>query len=550
MPQIAHEVRLLRALRQHHGRLHAKACEDARRAEVEAAEAEAALVFAMDRASFASEQMGHLTASAGPVIAMEEVASRSVLEGHRVRQEAAEEAARQRQDLLAELSERRSRSAAAVARLRLLRALCALSGTGPGTTCGLASLLWRCEEALLSGGGLAAGATLQPSVEALAAEFEAVSPFSLVLPILQAPHAKPTARDAEALADAQPLAPGAGSPIGGGSLGSRGRWLLAASSPPQPPSARPPAAEIGVGGAISAGAGDSEEAGLRKTVEDLTGRQRVLRAELQEARDRGRRREAHDDLHSSGSAGAARTTSVVAGAAAEELRQRHWAEAAALRRELADCYERLAELDDNALEEELVGLRAGYEEAKAEHALLEDQGVLPAAVAAPSAAPAAPAAVPAAPAAAAGSWPLPEPEHSSATSRQSSRSKPSAASVSPRGSPEPATARSGQAPPRTAQRLKAATSRLKTAEFAALQRHGSAALRRLRPDPADPGIGSLPAELAVPKPRAASVAGVASPQVPVSASPPVPRRGFGTAAHGPGPYIGGAGASSGGPASS
>jgi len=182
---LGQEARLFRELYLRRSQQYASVAVETRSVVAEADQADAELVYMLDRAQFAEDQLEQLVShgwTGGP----NELANRWRWMQHRRLSEAAEEALQKHQELCSELAEWREHSAVAIAHLRALRALGALSGSEvhSGVENSLASVLRRCEESLLKAG------SSWGEIASLAAEFEAISPLGLVLPILQGLNSK------------------------------------------------------------------------------------------------------------------------------------------------------------------------------------------------------------------------------------------------------------------------------------------------------------------------------------------------------------------------
>lgn len=337
---LAHEARVFRILHQQLRQQHAKAVSEARSL-AEADEAtEAELVFTMDRAQFAEDQLktawAREASGAGRPEPWQLV-------------KVAEAALLEQQQLRAEMDGHLQSSAETVSRLRVLRGLAGLSGRGGG----LASVLRRSEDGLLAAG------RLRQAISARAAELQEASSLCKLLPLLQAEveTSGPSGGRRTSAAEAEHVA-------GGGGGGGQGRWLLAPAKP----------ADFGGGRSTGSRAGSSqglpatersldaldergEDPSLQHLLEELTERRTALRRELQEE---GRRQEA---------------------AAASWSQD---AAAAALRGELAEVYEELARLQDFGLEEEIFALKRRLGEAKAQRAALAAQAALAASASMPA----------------------------------------------------------------------------------------------------------------------------------------------------------------------
>lgn len=297
--QLAQEARLFRVVHQFRQRQHCRVLEGARNAATEAHAAEAELVSALDIAQFAEDQLQPIasrafleTEATEPGLDRESFSRDWRQSEHRRLLDDAGARLHKHQDLRVELGESRERAALAVAQIRVLRKLCALVHSGGGGRAqqrdGLASVLRRCEEGLLVAG------RLWPGMGDLAADFQATSLYGLLLPIMTS--------EAPATASSAPTA-------------EAGRWLLGASPPRQP---------------ATTALADEEEAALQRHVEELTSRRVALRSALQEAKHR---------QHTCGT---------------PEQVERDIKE---LQRELADAYEHLALAESTPLDQELVELR-------------------------------------------------------------------------------------------------------------------------------------------------------------------------------------------------
>lgn len=321
--RMVQEARLFRVLEQLRRQQHNKILMETRRAVGEAHDAEAELVFAFDRTSFAESQLLQLASATGLSVGrahnggnpLEELSARWQRLEHQRKVEAAEAAMHRHQELRTELGERHEETALAVARLRMLQGLCLLgAGDKPARGDSVTSALRRCEENLLG------SCSASSQVEALAAEFEAASPLGLVVPLLRGQ---------------RPGDPEGSTTSSSSCVGARGRWLLtAAKSVPT---------EGNNNAAISRGTAtkrSEEDARLQHLVEDLSNM------------DKSHAPAGGGPPHAKGRAGTSAAVMM-------------------LRRELADAYAHLAELDDVSIEEELSALHRRCEEADAEKVALE-----------------------------------------------------------------------------------------------------------------------------------------------------------------------------------
>jgi len=172
---LAREAKVFQSLLQQRDRWYDQVLNEARVLADEAAEAEAELVHALDRADFAEAQLNSLLRrtphSKGFVMLTPE---------HWKLAKNAEMQLVRHLELASEVSEQKDRVAWAVARLRVLQALCTWAeSTSPSEgDGGLSAVLRRCEDDLLQ------ACSQDVGTARLASELQAVSPLNLVLPSL------------------------------------------------------------------------------------------------------------------------------------------------------------------------------------------------------------------------------------------------------------------------------------------------------------------------------------------------------------------------------
>lgn len=259
---LVREAKLFQFLLQQRDRWYDQVLNDARVLAEEAADAEAELVHAHDRADFAEAQLDSLLRRAQPQ-------SKGMImpspEHFKVAKEAEMQLSRHL-ELANEVSERKERFAWAVARLRVLQALCtwAESGSTADGDGALSNVLRRCEDDLLQ------ACSGDVATARLATELQNVSPLNLVMPSLlgelrQDEYRKPIKG---AVNTAEVAVPG------------QDQWLL----PVKSPGVAADQATADSTAAVATGPEDVRH--LRREIQELTDRNEALRSELSAASSR------------------------------------------------------------------------------------------------------------------------------------------------------------------------------------------------------------------------------------------------------------------------